>query len=193
MWKIALLITLIIQTTRGQLIGQTRIAGGRSRQGIPWVASLFFEGKSFCGGALLSSKAVVTAAHCFVGDPSRQKHLTVVLGRGTDEKQKIQAKHVFVHEGFTLELFKYDVAVVRLARPVIVSSYARVARKQDYARAKVVGWGLLEYKGSKPKSMQQANVVIQPDHECLESLKFDPALSFCAKGYQFHESKFTNE
>ena len=34
---------------------------------IPWQVALLFNGKQHCGGTLISSQHIVTAAHCMVG------------------------------------------------------------------------------------------------------------------------------
>lgn len=189
MWRVVLLFEVFFQSTVGQFLEELRIVGGHSRLGIPWMASIRIDGRSFCGGALISSSAVVTAAHCFEGIDSHFRNIDVVLGRDTEESQLIGVRHVFIHEKFVKGLFKYDTAVVRLKRPALTHSFARITDKKNHVRAKVVGWGLMNRQGSKPSLMQEANVVIQPDHICLQRLKFDPALSFCAKGLQHLESK----
>ena len=44
-----------------------RIVGGtQSSQGKwPWQAALFFKGRHYCSGAVISSTWILTAAHCF--------------------------------------------------------------------------------------------------------------------------------
>lgn len=44
-----------------------RIVGGsQSSQGKwPWQVALFYKGRHYCGGAVISSTWILTTAHCF--------------------------------------------------------------------------------------------------------------------------------
>merc|ERR550517_2295642 len=57
-----------------------RIIGGTdAKEGeVPWQAGLLLGGKLECGGAIVSSRAMVTAAHCLKHPAS---NYTVVVGR----------------------------------------------------------------------------------------------------------------
>lgn len=46
----------------GRIVGGSQITIAQA----PWQASLRYAGSHFCGGAVLSTTAVVTAAHCLV-------------------------------------------------------------------------------------------------------------------------------
>lgn len=45
---------------------QERIVGGQNAQPneYPWIAVLFNNGRQFCGGSLIDSSHILTAAHC---------------------------------------------------------------------------------------------------------------------------------
>ena len=52
-------------TTRGRIVGGKKVEAGS----FPWQASLWNTrtDKHFCGGSLVASRWVVTAAHCVAG------------------------------------------------------------------------------------------------------------------------------
>lgn len=51
------------------LARRSRIVGGEEAKQaeFPWLAALSRRGKFYCGGALVSRKHVLTAAHCMYG------------------------------------------------------------------------------------------------------------------------------
>jgi hypothetical protein len=88
---------------------QERIVGGHDADPNewPWIAALFNGGRQFCGGSLIDSQHILTAAHCVAHmsgyDVAR---LTVMLGdhniRTNTEVRHIdrKVKRVVRHRGF---------------------------------------------------------------------------------------------
>ena len=72
--------------TCGVAKSSSRIVGRQlSNKVVPWLAGLRLDtgnsrGKIFCGGSLVSSRYVLTAAHCVWQNQNPDKQLKVVLG-----------------------------------------------------------------------------------------------------------------
>src|SRR5262245_52345839 len=65
---------LDVATVQSELIGGADAPLGS----VPWQAELKLQGAHWCGGALISDRWVVTAAHCISG--MEKEWFTVVLG-----------------------------------------------------------------------------------------------------------------
>ena len=73
-WKLFVIVFLL-----GQCIEIQAIIGGQVAEApIPWQVLILIYNKQFCGGTILDSKTILTAAHCFE-DSSPEK--TFVLKR----------------------------------------------------------------------------------------------------------------
>ncbi|KAK1341885.1 hypothetical protein QTO34_016636 [Cnephaeus nilssonii] len=105
---------------------QFRIKGGLFSDitSHPWQAAIFVQnrrspGERFlCGGILISSCWVLSAAHCFL-ERYPPHHLKVVLGRtyrvepGVEE-QKFEVEKYIVHKEFDEDTYNNDIALLQL-------------------------------------------------------------------------------
>ncbi|XP_021947033.2 chymotrypsinogen A isoform X2 [Folsomia candida] len=151
------------------------VQGAPSKEnGWPWMVGLIqgFSGSTntpqtlnqFCGGTLINSQFVVTAAHCFTNLTTSQiiSQVSVLLGTSSiasnvTSRSIARLSAVNIHSQYNSTTFDNDIAVLKLAVPVKFSSTIRpICLTQKGApfngsKAIVVGWGTAK-KASDPKT-----------------------------------------
>ena len=144
-----------------------RVVGGEPAQHEwPSVASIQDDFGHSCGGSLIASDLVLTAAHCIFGESPR--NLSVVLGRhdlSTNDGERIDIAEIIVHPNYDDWTFDSDIAIVRLVRPTPRQpvEYASPSHAQFFAPsvdAAVVGWGALSEGGYGSDSLREVTVPI---------------------------------
>ncbi|XP_055636348.1 CLIP domain-containing serine protease B4-like [Toxorhynchites rutilus septentrionalis] len=166
----------------GLMVGD-RIIGGQATdlKEYPWSALILYRkpnGKPGynCGGSLINSRYVLTAAHCIDAIPSGWEVIGVRLGEydlnnnGNDCVDGVCADlpldndidRITVHESYDpLSKGQYDdIALIRLSRDVSYSDYikpiclptdsASRSRKIIGTKAVAAGWGRTETAGQSP-------------------------------------------
>lgn len=99
-----------------------RIIGGSSSLpgSHPWTAAIYI-GESFCGGTLIQTCWVVSAAHCFANSPLKST-ITVVLGqhifnRTTDVTQTFEIEKYVLHPQYSVfSPTEHDIALIKLKK-----------------------------------------------------------------------------
>ncbi|KAM9837794.1 plasminogen activator, urokinase b [Aulostomus maculatus] len=137
----ALESTCGLQTRRKML----KIVGGEvaTVESHPWVAAIFRRSKSKemvfrCGGSLISSCWVLTAAHCFPdGSSTKTRRLSVTLGKNslneTDPtaEQTFRVEEIIIHHEYTNTEGNYnnDIALMKLK-----AKDGRCAQESDWVK-----------------------------------------------------------
>jgi trypsin len=170
----------------------------------PWMVAignplLFFRpGGEFCGGTLVSSTKVVTAAHCVVAVRAVPWVLSVTAGR-TDLTGsggvRSAVRRIWVHPGFRVSVSRgelvnhHDVAVLTLAGPLGDRFLPAVGQGergpyQPGTVARILGWGITAENGGGSDVLRSARVPVLADRDCAADLggAYDPAEMTCA-GY----------
>ncbi|CAL8093644.1 unnamed protein product [Orchesella dallaii] len=163
-----------------------KIVGGRPAQKgeFPWIVALMSSNKQFCGGSLIDSQTVLTAAHCVqhMGAEETSK-LTIQIGdhniySTSDGPHEVRtASRILYHRGFSMQHLHHDIALIHLARPVSNSKYVQTvclhpgSPSYDNVYGDVAGWGQLRDNGPQPSTLQTASVKIWSHAECKQ--KYD--------------------
>lgn len=173
-------------------VSTSRIVGGRVAEvgAWPWMAAIYVktgsEDKVSCGGALVSERHVVTAAHCVaLGARARTLHpryLSVRLGDHDlstldDDTAPIDADVTSIkrHPQYDARRFTNDIAVLTLAEPVTFNQYVRplclpfgALKDQNIGgyHGFIVGWGATKFEGSGSHVLREAQIPIWEDEEC---------------------------
>ncbi|XP_049631656.1 mannan-binding lectin serine protease 1 isoform X3 [Suncus etruscus] len=170
-----------------------RIFGGRSVQKgtIPWIAMLTqHNGQPFCGGSLIGSNWIVTAAHCLHqpldpeevilhdSDLLEPSDFKVILGkhwrlRSDENEQHFRVKHVFLHPLYVPSTFENDVALVELLESPKLNNFVMPiclpeGPTEEGTMVIVSGWGK-QFLQRLPETLMEIELPIIGHHTCQES------------------------
>uniref|UniRef100_F7G640 trypsin n=1 Tax=Ornithorhynchus anatinus TaxID=9258 RepID=F7G640_ORNAN len=149
-----------------------KIVGGYTCQqnSLPYQVSLN-SGYHFCGGSLINSEWVVSAAHCYMS------RIQVRLGEHDIEvlegtEQFIDSASVIRHPNYNSFNIDNDIMLIKLETPAELSSrVATVSLPSDCAPAGtsclISGWGNTQSSGSNyPDLLQCLDAPILDDAQC---------------------------
>ena len=104
---------------------EAHIIGGDTAEAgqFPWAAALFIDGAWFCGGSLVSSRHVLTAAHC----AEDAWYLDILLGAANLDTRGpgsllVTSFNYILHPGYDASSLANDLAIVQLPMSIDVRS-----------------------------------------------------------------------
>ncbi|XP_052121865.1 proclotting enzyme-like, partial [Frankliniella occidentalis] len=158
-----------------------KVEGGQESEPgqFPWMAALLrFGEQQFCGGVLLDSTHVLTAAHCVYNlDPA---DLTVGLGEydlsqpDPDRVQTFDVRDILVNERFNSDAYTDDIALLYLDGEAEFSDWVwpicLPPPNMDLTGqlATVIGWGTVYYGGPPSNVLMEVTLPIWSQEDCQQ-------------------------
>uniref|UniRef100_A0A3Q3X683 trypsin n=1 Tax=Mola mola TaxID=94237 RepID=A0A3Q3X683_MOLML len=152
-----------------------KIVGGYecTRNSVPYQVSLN-SGYHFCGGSLISSTWVVSAAHCYKS--GIKVHLgehNIAVNEGTE--QFIATSKVIRHPRYNSYNLDNDIMLIKLNKPASLNHYVRTvflpsSCSRSGTSCLISGWGNTSSSGNKyPDRLMCLDVPILSDSSCKSS------------------------
>ncbi|XP_062327666.1 transmembrane protease serine 9-like isoform X2 [Osmerus eperlanus] len=164
----------------GQAPLSSKIVGGQDAPvgGWPWQVSLQRSAFHFCGGSLINSQWVLTAAHCF--PRSSTPNLQVIMGaksleQASPNQVSSSVEQITCHPNYDTTSQNNDMCLLKLSAPVTFTNYILpvcLAAPGSTYNAGIVswvtGWGTINLRVNlpSPKNLQEVDVPIVGNRQC---------------------------
>ncbi|MEQ2224986.1 Elastase-1 [Ilyodon furcidens] len=166
-------------------LGEGRVVGGEVARpnSWPWQVSLQYKSGSYfyhaCGGTLIRTGWVLTAAHCI----DRSMTWRVVLGEhdinnNEGREQYMNVSQVYVHPNWKSNNIAggYDIALLRLSTDAVLNNYVQLGVLPPSGQVLshnhpcyITGWGRTQTGGSLSAQLKQAYLSVVDYQTCSSS------------------------
>ncbi|XP_076175605.1 chymotrypsin-2-like [Ptiloglossa arizonensis] len=175
----SIMIALAVLLILGSVIAvngvlDTRIVGGHNASEGKYPYQVFIRQLNFfiCGGSIIHSRYILTAAHCIHG--ANPEEFTVVVGTNYLKKFGVSysVKSLFTHTGYDENLIIHDIGLILLNESIQFNERVRpirLAPVNDISpneTAVVTGWGRLYYNGTVSNELQELNLTVISLEQC---------------------------
>ncbi|XP_018319741.1 chymotrypsin-1-like [Agrilus planipennis] len=193
----AVIVSFAILSEISALDDSTRIVNGEDTKTgqFPFMVSVKYRGSHNCGGTIISSKWILTAAHCIlVNYVSLMTILygTIHLQNGRNPvNNTAKVARAIVHENYQdYGGYENDIGVIELEDEIEINGLANPillnTRERTFAlgtRGILVGWGYNKTNGTVPDTLQYTAIEVFDSSYCINSYNssvLNPAVHICA-------------
>ncbi|XP_047993001.1 trypsin, alkaline C-like [Leguminivora glycinivorella] len=171
-----------------------RIVGGTPTtvDNYPYITNMqyllwgtFWE--QYCGGSLINSRSVLSAAHCYEGDRANEWRVRLGTSQASSGGVEHLVSQLILHSGYSSATLNHDIAIIRLSTPASFSNNIAVVsvgganyNLPDGTVVTTLGWGTLSSNGQAPEQLQHVDINIINQEYCASQyawLKTQPGFS----------------
>ncbi|XP_058446598.1 trypsin-1-like [Malaya genurostris] len=177
---LCLCLTTVLATTLdnngARIVGGVDALTGEYPYIVSIQRSVLFRYNHVCGGSILNTFHVLTAARCFFSNPNSRYRVQagkLFLNSVEITEQTINVQRITMHPAYNGGASAYDIAVVRLTSPfgltdVIQPIVLPAIDSIPSGVVRIAGWGStsMGWLPSIPSHLQQIRVAIFPNLEC---------------------------
>jgi secreted trypsin-like serine protease len=148
---------------------------------VSWIADA--SQAHFCGGSILNSKWIVTAAHCLAGLEAMDVHVVAGATLLDPRALRVNAMRTVLHPNYNTDTQNEDIALIELSTPLpFGASVQPIPLLQPAAEADVLvrgamltvtGWGATAEGGSSVKALQEVDIPFVTRESCNDILSYD--------------------
>lgn len=143
----------------------------------PWMVALMEDDYHYCGGVLITTQHVLTAAHCIQGREAGE--ITIRIGEYDFEKENetrhydFKVKEIRNHKDYDPATYFNDISILRLSRSVQLRTHIIPVclppsdDSFENETAIVMGWGTLFYGGPVSHILQEVAVPVWKHMQCI--------------------------
>ncbi|RZF44597.1 hypothetical protein LSTR_LSTR001355 [Laodelphax striatellus] len=189
-----------------------RVVGGEDADPAEWcwqAALINSLNQYLCGGALIGTQWVLTAAHCVTNIVRSGDAIYVRVGDhdltrkyGSPGAQTLRVATTYIHHNHNSQTLDNDIALLKLHGQAdlrdgvcLVCLPARGVSQVAGKRCTVTGYGYMGEAGPIPLRVREAEIPIVSDTECIrtinavtEKIFILPASGFCAGGEEGNDA-----
>ncbi|XP_013133137.1 PREDICTED: trypsin CFT-1-like [Papilio polytes] len=161
---------------------QQRIVGGSTTTITQYpfgVAMLYsWTGISFrqaCGGTIINNRAVLSAAHCFIGDTASRWRLRVGSTNANSGGVVHNSNQIIMHPNYNSRTQDNDIAILRAASNFAFNNNVRAGsiagsnyNLADNQPVWAIGWGAIAYRGQSSEQLRHVQVWTVNQNTCRQ-------------------------
>ncbi|XP_068898730.1 trypsin-1-like [Tenebrio molitor] len=141
----------------------------------PWQVSVQYNDRHICGGSIISTDYVVTAAHCTNGFNGNM--MTIRFGTPYREigGKMVGIRSIHQHPNYNSQLLDYDISLLYVtSRFILRGNVATISLPSSTTRwppgtsALVSGWGKTAENGGSPLYLRSVTVKIVSESSCKD-------------------------
>ncbi|CAF0923262.1 unnamed protein product [Adineta steineri] len=164
------------------LANNNTVVGGiqAMRGDWPWSCSMRYNGRHICGGSLINTNWIISAAHCvtstlptayiwYCGGHELQVNETYT--------QVVHTKRVIPHSAYDSQLIRNDIALFELISPVILTDYVlpvcypSINDTYEHEISMATGWGTPIIGGNLSNVHMEVEMPILTDTACKDKYR----------------------